>query len=139
MVQTNKTSKQKILIVDDSKGWLDYHVSALRQIFEDKYELETANSGREGYEKALGNISSPYSLIISDLQMEYDFEPQYAGEWLVEMILKLKEYKNTPITIISACYNIKYIAERLGVNYLSKAVAARDLTSYKFAMEELLN
>lgn len=131
-------TKKKILIVDDSKGWLDYHVSALTQIYGDEFILETANSARMGYEQVYNNINAPYSLIISDLQMEYDFEPKYAGEWLVENILKLKEYKNSFIIMISACYNIKSIAEKYNVNCLSKAIAARDLTSYKYAMDELL-
>lgn len=130
---------KKILIVDDSRGWLDYHQSALRQIYGEKYELETAVSARQGYDLVYNNLNSPYSLIISDLQMEWDFEPKHAGEWFVEQVQKLKEYKNTPIIIISASYNVRSVANRLGANCLQKAVAARDLTAYKLAIEELLH
>lgn len=129
---------KKILIVDDSRGWLDYHQSALHQIYGNKYELETAISARQGYDMVYNNLNSPYSLIISDLQMEWDFEPKHAGEWFVEQVQKLKEYKNTPIIIISASYNVRSVANRLNVNCLQKAIAARDLTAYKIAMEELL-
>ena len=130
--------KKKILIVDDSKGWLDYHKTALRKIFEDKYILETADSAREGYNAVYNNLKEPYYLIISDLQMELDFEPKHAGEWFIEQVKKLKEYQNIPIIVISASYNIRSVANRLGVNCLPKAVAARDLVSYKLAIEELL-
>lgn len=132
-------SKKKILIVDDSKGWLDYHVSALTQIYGNKFVLETANSGRMGYEQVYNNLNEPYALIISDLQMECDFEPKFAGEWFIERVKELKQYKNTPLIIMSAAYNIRTIAENLGVNCLSKAIAARDLTSYKLALDELIN
>lgn len=129
---------KKILIVDDSKGWLDYHRSALTQIFGDEYTLETVYSGREGYNAVYNNLKEPYVLIISDLQMEMDFEPKLAGEWFAEQVRKLKEYQNTPIILISAMYNIRSIATRLGVECLSKSIAASDLTSYKIKIEEVL-
>lgn len=134
----SKTMQKKILIVDDSKGWLDYHKSALTQIFGDKYILETAYSGREGYNAVYNNLNEPYALIISDLQMEMDFEPKLAGEWFAEQVRKLKEYQNTPIILISAMYNIRSIATRLGIDCLPKSIAARDLTSYKLKIEEVL-
>lgn len=129
---------RKILIVDDSRGWLEYHKNNLLEIYGNKFEIETADSARSGYDMAYNSLNDPYVLIISDLQMEIDFEPKCAGEWFVEQVKKLKEYQNTPIIVISATYNIKSIADRLGVNCLSKAIAARDLTSYKFAMDELI-
>jgi CheY-like chemotaxis protein len=85
------------------------------------------------------NLNEPYLLIITDLQMELDFEPKYAGEWFVEQVQKMKEYANTPIIMISATYNIKQIAQSYNVNYLPKVTAARDLTTYKLAMDELLS
>lgn len=130
---------KKILIVDDSQGWLDYHKEMLMNIYGENFVYETANSARSGYDMVYNNLKNPYTLIISDLQMELDFEPRLAGEWLIEQIKKLKEYKNVPIIIISATYNIKTIANRLEVNCLPKATAARDLTAYKFAIEEALN
>ena len=130
--------QKKILIVDDSKGWLDYHQAALRQIFGDEYVFETADSGRKGYDAVYNNLKEPYSLIISDLQMELDFEPKHAGEWFVEQVKKLKEYNKVSIIVISASYNIRSVANRLGVDCLPKSIAARDLTSYKLKMEEVL-
>lgn len=133
------TKQQKrILIVDDSRGWLDYHKSALQEIYGEKVSIQSAICGREGYNVVYNNLQEPFDLIISDMQMELDFEPKHSGEWFIEQVQKLKEYKNTSIIIISAAYNIKSIAQKLGVNCLAKTIAARDLTSYKFAIDELL-
>lgn len=132
------SGEKKILIVDDSRGWLDYHKEMLEKIYGTKFVYETANSARSGYNMVYNNLKTPYELIISDLQMEWDFDPKLAGEWFIEQVKKLKEYKNMPIIIISATYNIQSIANRLEVNCLPKATAARDLTAYKFAIEESL-
>lgn len=131
-------TEKKILIVDDSKGWLDYHSDVLERLYGDKYELEKAYCARQGYDMVYNNLKEPYSLIVTDLQMELDFEPKHAGEWFVEQVKKMKEYQNVPVILVSATYNIREIAKRLGVNALPKAIAARDLTAYKLAMEELL-
>lgn len=130
--------EKKILIVDDSRGWLDYHESALKEIYGTEFIIERADSARSGYNMVYNNLKTPYSLIISDLQMEWDFEPKHAGEWFVEQVKKMKEYQNVPIIIISAAYNIRSIAKKLEVNFLPKASAARDLQSYKFAIDEVL-
>lgn len=130
--------KKKILIVDDSQGWLAYHQDALTKIYGDKFILETANSARSGYDMVYNNLKQPYALIISDLQMEWDFEPKHAGEWFIEQVKKLSEYRNVPIVIVSASYNIRSVANRLEVNCLPKASAVNDLNSYKLAIEEVL-
>jgi len=132
------TEKNKILIVDDSKGWLDFHQVTLKELYADKFVLETADCARKGYDMVYNNLKVPYDLIISDLQMEMEFEPKHAGEWFVEQVKMMKEYKNTPIIIMSAAYNIRSIANKLGVDCLPKATAARDLISYKLAIDETL-
>lgn len=129
---------KKILVVDDSRGWLDFHESALKQIYGDEFIIDKANSARSGYDAVYNNLSNPYKLIISDLQMELDFEPEYAGEWFIGQVRKLAQCNRTKIIIISATYNIRIIARSLQVKCLPKAIAARDLTSYKLAMDELL-
>ena len=122
----------KILIVDDIKGWRDYHSAAVMRLF-DGCEIITADSAREAYDKLLENNNSPFDLILTDLQMESDFEPEYAGEWLVEQIKSLKNYCKTKVFIISASYNVPIIAERLGVNYIRKST----LRSFPDAYEQL--
>lgn len=131
-------NSKKILIVDDSRGWIEYHLKALREIYGSEYVLETADSARAGYDMVYNNLKPPYSLVISDLQMEMSFEPLHAGEWFIEQVKKLKQYNNTPIIIVSAAYNIRSIAQKLEVDCLPKPTAASDLHSYKLAMDELL-
>lgn len=130
--------KDKILIVDDSKGWVEYHKQTLVKLFGAEFALEEANSARAGYNMTYNNLKTPYRLIISDLQMESDFEPKYAGEWFIEQVKNLKECKNIPVIIISATYDIRVVASRLGVSCLPKSTAARDLMSYKLAIADCL-
>ena len=77
----------KILVVDDIEGWREYHKKILSELFDDA-EIILAESAREGYDKLLEHT---FDIIITDLQMENDFEPQYAGEWFVE---RIKEFKS---------------------------------------------
>lgn len=121
----------KILIVDDVKGWRDYHSNIMNGLFENA-EIQTAESAREGCDKLLENNESPFDIIITDMQMESDFEPKYAGEWFIEQIKTFKNYKNTRIVIISAAYNIPTIAENYGVDYIRKGTARSFPDAYKF-------
>ena len=121
----------KILIVDDVKGWRDYHSYIMNELFESA-EIQTAESAREGYDKLLENNECPFDIIITDMQMESDFEPKYAGEWFIEQVKTFKNYKNTRIVIISAAYNIPQIAENYGVDYIRKGTARNFPDAYKF-------
>lgn len=124
----------KILIVDDVNGWRDYHSYIMNELFENA-EIQTAESARDGYDKLLENNESPFDIIITDMQMESDFEPKYAGEWFIEQIKTFKNYKNTRIVIISAAYNIPAIAENYGVDYIRKGTARSFPDAYKFLAE----
>lgn len=120
---------QKLLIVDDSSGWRTYHENAVKQLFPDMFEIETADSARSANEKLYINEDHPYDIILTDIQMESDFLPLYAGEWLIEQIQSFKAYKNTRIIIISATNSIRLIAERYNVDYIPK-YNCRDIKSY---------
>ena len=125
----------KILIVDDVKGWRDYHSYIMNEMFSsDTFipEIETAESAREGYDKLMENNEEPFDIIITDMQMENDFEPKYAGEWFIEQIKTLKNYSKTRVVIISAAYNISMIAENYGVDYIRKSTARSFPDSYGF-------
>lgn len=111
---------KKILIVDDSKKWVDYHKSIIEELYPDQFEIECAYSAKEGFDKITLNIDNPYNIILTDMQMETDFAPLYAGEWFIKQIQSFKEYLNTKIIIISATSNIKFIAEKYNVNYIPK-------------------
>lgn len=113
---------KKILIVDDVKGWIDYHSNVVTSLFSNA-KIITANSAREGYEKLLEHNAEPFDIILTDMQMETDFTPKLAGEWFVEQIKSFKSYAKTKVVIISAAYNIEHIANTLGVEYISKTTA----------------
>lgn len=121
---------KKILVVDDVKGWRDQHILILNELLGGNAVFDTASSAREGYEAVYNNINEPYDLIITDLQMEEDFSPKYAGEWFVEQVRKLTQYNKTRIVIISATYNLRLIAESLNVGYITKANASNFPQSY---------
>ena len=121
---------KKVLIVDDSQSWVSYHKANILNTY-DEVEVDCAYSARQAYDLIFGMVSDPYNLIITDLNMEYDFEPLYAGEWLIEQIQHLKQYFKTKIYICSAAYNIKMIAEHYNVNYIPKPLASRNIEVYK--------
>ena len=64
-------------------------------------------------------MDRPFDIVITDLQMETDFSPELAGEWLIKQVRNFDVYKNTPIVIVSATYNIAFVAQSLGAGYLS--------------------
>lgn len=110
----------KILVTDDSSGWIEYHLNVLKQILPENTQIDFAKSAKEGLDKITLNIDSPYDVIFTDMQMESDFLPMYAGEWFIKQIKTYKEYQNSRIIIISAAPNIKTIAEKYNVEYLPK-------------------
>ena len=121
----------KILIVDDVKGWRDYHSKVMNDLFSSA-EIYTADSAKNAYNLLLEQNDIPFDIILTDMQMETDYEPDYAGEWLIKEIKKLKNYYKTKIVIISAAYNINYIAQNYGVDYIRKSTARAFPDSYKF-------
>ena len=121
--------KKRVLIVDDSSKWVLYHKDAIREIFKDGAEIDTASSAQEGVEKITSSIDAPYDFILTDMQMESDFLPLYAGEWFIKQIQFFNEYKNTKIIIISATSNIRQIAEKYSVDYIRK-YRCNDLNEY---------
>lgn len=111
---------RRILIVDDSPNWVRYHESAVRNLLGNEAVIDTADCAKDGVEKLMLSIDEPYDIILTDMQMESDFLPLYAGEWFIKQIQFLKEYQNTKIIIISAAPNIKAIAENYGTDYIPK-------------------
>lgn len=126
---------KRILAVDDSPAWRAFHKRNLREVFIelniDEYSIDIAESAREGYDFIMQNNETPYDLIITDLQMEEDFEPKFAGEWFAEQVKTFSKYVNTKIIICSGCYNIRKIAENLGADCIPKRLAVSDINEYK--------
>ncbi len=120
----------KILVVDDIKGWRDFHKAIIEELFPD-CEIQEADSARSGYDLVMENNSDPFDIIITDLQMEHNFEPDYAGEWLVKQIKTFPSYRKTKIVIISATFNIRHIADTLGVECIPKTTARNFPQAYE--------
>ena len=120
-----------VLIVDDSQSWNNFHYQHLKEIYGEDIEIDRAYTARDGYDWVHNYIDNPYDLIITDLSMEYDFAPKFAGEWLIEQIQLLKQYYKTKIIIVSGSLNIKSIAENFGIDYIPKAKLVNDVTAYK--------
>lgn len=123
---------KNILIVDDVKGWRDFNTNVMFELFGNDINIDTAESATKAYDYLLQN--KPYDIILTDLQMEENYAPKYAGEWLVEQIKTFNIYSNTKIVMISAAYNIRHIADNLEVRCIPKSTAIKCLSAY----EELL-
>ena len=133
----SKTVK-RILIAEDSPQWQKFHAAELRNYSKYTIEFDIASSAREALDIAEKHKEKPYDLILSDLQMETEFLPEFAGEWFVKNVKNIDEYNKTPVVLISATYNIAFIASSLGVDYLSKRSIAASPQSYFFMLDEHL-
>jgi len=127
---------KRLLIVDDSPSWRRYHKDVIEQIYKDKFEITTASSATEANNIIYEDI--PFDVILTDMQMESDYLPLFAGEWLIEQIQKMKSYKKCRIIIISAAYNIKFIAEKYNIEYIRKA-DCRSINAYRLIDNSINN
>ncbi len=133
----NKGMKDKILIADDSMSCRTYHKEIIRELYGDLFEIVLADSAKEALRLIRHNLENPFVLILTDMQMETDYEPKEAGEWLIEHIQSIPEYNKSKIVIISGLYNIEYFAEKLNVECISKSLLAQNKLLVKFMMEKL--
>lgn len=111
---------KKILIVDDVEGWVRFHKTNIEYLGYCDIELDCVNSAISALAKVESNIDEPYNVILTDLQMESNFLPKSAGEWLIEQIKMFPQYNKTKIIVISASSDIEQVAKKYGVNYISK-------------------
>ena len=130
--------KKKILITDDTSSWLLFHKELIEELYGNLFEVTTASSAFEALDIIKHNTDDPFVLIITDLQMENSYEPKLAGEWLIEKIREINEYKSVNIVIISAMYNIEQIAKSYEVECISKRLLIRNKLLMKFMFEKLM-
>ena len=97
---------KKVLVVDDIQQYLDFHKGNILYNNKD-VKVDTAQSAKEGYEKIFAHVSDPYDVIITDMQMENDFEPICAGEWLIQQIQLLKQYIKQEFIYVLAITQLK--------------------------------
>ena len=110
----------KILVVDDSQGWVRHHCNNISYVLDGDVKIVRAYSAKEGDAALSANIDEPFDIIFTDMQMETDFLPLNAGEWLIKQALFYPEYKNTKIVIVSASPVIEKLAEKYGVEFIPK-------------------
>ena len=128
----------KILVVDDSKSWLLFHTKIIKQLYGDLFEVVTAQSALEALNIVKANGIASYPVIITDLQMETNFEPLVAGEWLIQNLQALKNSSSSKIVIISSMYNIEDIAKKYKVDCVSKSRLAQNQLLLKYLFEKLM-
>ena len=138
MLLYNKHMDKRILIVDDTKAWRMFHIDLIEQLYGDTFEITVASSASEALNIIKHNTRTPFYIILTDLQMEPDYEPKLAGEWLVEQIKQIREYSSSKIIIVSAMYNIEYIAKKLEVECISKNILIGNKLLMKFMFEKLM-
>ena len=129
---------KRILVAEDNSEWQRFHKSLLENYDKAQVEYRIASSAKEALDIAIKNIDTPFDLILSDLQMESDYLPDFAGEWFIKNLKRIDVYKNVPTIIVSAAYNIAFIASNLGIGYLSKRSLVSNPSSYYFMLDEKL-
>lgn len=130
--------KNKVLIVDDSASWRIFNSNAIKHILGPSWQIELAKSAREGLDLLEQNKNEPFKIIISDLQMEFDFDPQTAGEWFIEHAQKMPEYSCSKIIIISSMHSIAMIANKLNVDFVSKGSIVTNLMKLENLLKDLI-
>ena len=111
---------KKILIVDDVPGWIRFYRTNIEYLNINNLVIDSALCAKDALSKIELELETPYDVIFTDMQMESDYLPKLAGEWLIEQIQMFKEYKNSRIIIISASPSISQIANKYNVEYISK-------------------
>lgn len=126
----------KILIADDNISWINFHTTLIKELYKDLFEITTANCAKEALNILKQNTSSPFLLILTDLQMESDFAPKLAGEWLVENVKQLNGYNSSKIIIVSSMYNIEEIAKKNQVDCIAKPMLIYNKLLMKYMFEK---
>ena len=80
---------KRILIVDDQAGWRDFNSNSVLEVLGNNTDIITASCAKDGYSKLLESKENAYDYMITDMQMEGDFAPKLAGEWLIEQAQNL--------------------------------------------------
>lgn len=126
----------RVLVVDDMKSWIAVNSKLVNEFLGENVQITVASSALEADSIVLESINKPFDLILTDLQMESDFLPKHAGEWLVEKIKTYEQYKNVFIILISASSDIKDVAARNKIAYISKAELIKFPEKLAYSLQE---
>lgn len=123
---------KKILIVDDSQEWMNFHKNTLLEIFDD-ISITQAYSAKDGLSKAL---KEAFNVILCDMEMEELFDERYAGMWLIRQLKQQKHLNKTNIIAVSGAYDIEEIAKILDVKFIAKSDLLNNQLLLKYKIEE---
>lgn len=124
---------KNILIVDDVAGYLEYNKKNLLELYTQANIFE-CKSAKEAYDFALG-FDGKIDIVITDLQME-NME-KLAGEWLVENLKTIKSTQLAKFFLVSSCWDIKYVAQRVDANgYLRKQSYMNNSSMLQYMLNE---
>lgn len=129
---------KKILIVDDQDSWRNLNKNVIQRYFGSNVNLFLAESAFDAYSLLLEHARKPFDLILTDMQMENNYAPKMAGEWLIEQIQMLPSYYKTKIIIISAAPMINHIADSYGVQCIPKSIAITSAEAFYDAISSLI-
>lgn len=124
---------KNILIADDVDGWIVYNKKNLLALYGDA-NIYAFSSAKEAYDFAF-TFDGRIDIVITDLQMET--MEKLAGEWLVENLKTVKSTQLAKFFLISSCWDIKYIAQRVNADgYLRKPSYINNPSMLQYMLEE---
>lgn len=130
---------KRALVAEDLSEWQKFHIVGLKSYDRCQMDFYIADNARAALKIAEEQKEDSFDVIITDLQMETEFEPEYAGEWLIKQLKQMKEYKDVPVIIVSAAYNIEFVANSLGCYSYSKRYLSFDPYRYDDMLDEVLH
>ena len=75
---------KRILIAEDTPEWQKFHAALLKNYDKAVLDFVITDCAKDAKEILINNKENPFDLILTELQMETDFQPAFAVEWLVQ-------------------------------------------------------
>lgn len=133
--RAQKRANLRVLAVDDEPSILELLRTAFIAL--DNYEISVANSG-EAAIKMLEDAEKPFDCLLIDIQM-----PEMNGIELLQKIRSMPDYAETPILMLTAMSDRKYVDEAFlkgATDYVNKPFELMDLrgrmhAAYSLAQE----
>lgn len=127
------TRKLRVLAVDDEPSILELLKTALTAF--DSFDVSIANSGAAAL-KLIDRQDDPFDCILLDIQM-----PQMNGITLCEEVRKCPEYEDTPIIMLTAMSDRKYVDQAFlagATDYVTKPFDFLELRSRMAAAQRIV-
>lgn len=128
-----KAKTLRVLVVDDEPSILDLLKTALGTL--DRYEVSVANSAASAL-KLIEKRETPFDCLLLDIQM-----PQTTGIELLRQVRSLADYAETPVIMLTAMSDRKYVDEAFlegATDYVAKPFDYFELRSRMNAAHKLM-